>query len=145
MDTLIAELVDVKEELIREMPEMLLRLDSSANSITGKPGHPLTLRGDGTIVDEGLEILLVLALKHHFKLLPASAAVISLLCIDVKGPQVIYNPGVEELPVLQLMGELKLNVGTSQWVLGQDVMLLEEEILEKQGETNLSVWGLVRI
>ena len=52
MDTLIGELADIREEFIPEVPEMLLRLYCSTDSIRGKPGHPLTLQGDGPIVDE---------------------------------------------------------------------------------------------
>ena len=53
MDTLIRELADVREELILEVPEMLLRLNSCHNSIIGELGCPLTLQGDGAIVYEG--------------------------------------------------------------------------------------------
>ena len=42
MDTLTGELVDIREEVIPEVPEMLLRLDSSTSSIKGKLGHSLT-------------------------------------------------------------------------------------------------------
>ena len=55
--------MDIGEELILEVSEMLLRLDTSINSIKGKLGHPLTLQGDGAIVYEGLESLPVLPLK----------------------------------------------------------------------------------
>ena len=57
MNTLIGELADIGKELIPEMLEMLLRLDSSASCIKGKLGHPLTLWGDGPIVNERLEPL----------------------------------------------------------------------------------------
>ena len=53
----------------------------------------------------------VFALKHHFKLLPASVVVISFLSINVEGFQVIYGPGVEDFPVLQLMGGIKVEFG----------------------------------
>ena len=42
MDTLIGELEDIREEFVPEVPEMLLRLDSSPNSIKGKLVYPLT-------------------------------------------------------------------------------------------------------
>ena len=58
-----------------------LDLESGANSIKGKLGDPLTLKGDGPIVNEGLESLSVFILKHHYKLLPASVAVISFLSV----------------------------------------------------------------
>ena len=57
------------------------------------------------------------ALEHHFKLLPASVAVISFLSINVEGIQVMYSPGIEHFQVFQLMGELELNFGASQWEL----------------------------
>ena len=82
------------------MPEMFLGLDSSADNIKGKPGCPLTLWGDGPIVDKGLESLPVFTLKYHFKLLSAIAAVISFFGINVEGLQIIYGPGVEDFPVL---------------------------------------------
>ena len=69
MDTLIRELADVREKLIPEVPEMLLRLNSCSSCIKGKPGHPLTFLGDSAIVYEGLECLSVFTLKHHLKLL----------------------------------------------------------------------------
>ena len=94
------------EEIILEMPEMFLRLNSCSNSIKGKPRCPLTLQGDGSIVYGGLESLSVFTLKHHLKLLPASLVVISFLGINVKGLQVLYNPGIEDFPVLGLVGEL---------------------------------------
>ena len=61
--------------------------------------HLLALLSDGTIVDEGLESLLVFALKHHFKQLPASL-VIGFFSIDVEGLQVIYHSGIEGSQVL---------------------------------------------
>ena len=75
---------------------MLLRLNSCHNSIIGELGCPLTLQGDGAIVYEGLESLLVFALKDHFKLLLFSAAVVSFLIINVEGFQVICIPGIED-------------------------------------------------
>ena len=55
--------MDVREEFIPEVPEMLLRLDSSANSIKGEQECLLTLWGNGPIVSEGLESLPVFALE----------------------------------------------------------------------------------
>ena len=100
MDTNIMELGDVGEEFIPERPEMLLRLNSCPHSIKGKLGHLLTICGDGTIVNEGLESLSIFTLEHHLKLLPACVAVISFISINVKGFQVIYSPGVEDFPIL---------------------------------------------
>ena len=70
-------------------------------------------------------------------------AVISFFGINVEGLQVIYGPIVEDFLCSQQMGELKLNLGASQWVFGCDAMLLAEGILGKQGGTNFSKWGLV--
>ena len=64
----------------------------------------LQLWGNGAIINEGLESLLVFTLRHHFKLLPASVVAISFLGNDVEGFQVIYSPGIEDFPVLQLVG-----------------------------------------
>ena len=50
MDTLVRELANIGEELIPEVPEMLLGCDSSADSIKGKPEFSLALWGDGAIV-----------------------------------------------------------------------------------------------
>ena len=88
----------------------------------------------------GLESLSIFALKHHLKLLPFCALVISFFGIDVGGFQVAKIPDIEDFPVLQLMGKLKLNLQASQWIVA---ILLAEGILGKQGETNLSEWGLV--
>ena len=54
MDTIIRELVVIREDLIPEVPEMFLRLDGCLNSIRSKLGHHLSLWGDGAIVYEGL-------------------------------------------------------------------------------------------
>ena len=43
MDALIGKLADISDEFIPEVPEMLLRLYCSTDSIKAKPGHPLTL------------------------------------------------------------------------------------------------------
>ena len=87
------------DTLIR-VPEMLLSLDSSADRIKGKLVHPPTLWGNGAIINEELESLPVFALEHHFKLLPASAAVISFFGINVEGLQLIFSPGIEDCSVL---------------------------------------------
>ena len=76
----------------------------STSSVKGKPGHHLTLWGDGPILSEGLESLSIYALKHHFKLLPPSVAVISFFGINVKGLQVVNDPSIEDFPVLGLVG-----------------------------------------
>ena len=60
------------------------------------PGYSLTLWGNDTIVNEGMESLLGLALKHHFKLFPPCFAFVSFLGIDVEGFQVISGPGIED-------------------------------------------------
>ena len=78
MDTLIRDLVDIREEFIPKMLEMLLRLDSCTNSIKDKLGHPLTLQVDGPIVNEGLKSLSIFTLKLHHQLLTACVAVISI-------------------------------------------------------------------
>ena len=120
MDTLTGELQDIREEFILAVPEMLLGLHNSTDSIKGKPGHPLTLHGVGPIVDEGLEGLSIFALDH-LKLLPVCMLVISFISIDVKDFGVVKSPGVEDLPVLQLMGELKFNLRVfpaRDWVKG---------------------------
>ena len=119
MDTLNRELVDIREEFIPEMPEMLLGVDSSTNRIKGKLGCPLTFWGDGPIVDEEVKTLSIFALKHHFKLLQASALVISFIGVDVKGFQVVKSPGVEDPPVLLLIRGIKIefrNFPAGVWV-----------------------------
>ena len=94
MDTLVREVADIREEFILEMPEMFLGLNSCPNSIKGRLGHPPDSLGDGAIV-YGLEILSSSS-NINLKLLPASAAVISFLSIDVEGFQVIYSPGTHD-------------------------------------------------
>ena len=100
MDTLIGELADIREEFIPGVPEMLLGLHCSADSIKGKLGYPLTLWGNGPIVNETLDSLSIFTLKHHLQLLPASAPVISLISINCEDLQVIKSPGIEDFPVL---------------------------------------------
>ena len=100
MDTLAGELEDIREESIPKMPEILLRLDNGTNSIKGKLVHPLTLTGNGPIVDEGLKSLSIFTLKHHLQLLPTCVVVNSLIRIDFEDFQVIGRPGVEDFPVL---------------------------------------------
>ena len=120
---------------------MLLRLDSCPDDIKGKLVCPLSLLGDGAIVYEGLDILLVLALEHHLKLLPVSVAVISFLGINVEGFQVIYGPGIEDFPVLWMMGGLKLNLGVSQQEFWWNAMLVGKGIVVEYGGSCLGVWG----
>ena len=122
MDTLIRELADIREKLIPEMPEMLLGFDNNANSIKSILGHLLVLQSDGLLVDKGLESLSIFTLKHHLQLLPACVQVISLISIDVKGFKVVKHTGIEDFSVLQLMGELKLNLGASQQLLGWEAI-----------------------
>ena len=100
MDTLIGGLLDIGGEFILEVPEMLLRLDSSTDSIKGKLGCPLTLQHGGPIVNEGLESFSIFALKHHLTPFPACVLVISFISINVKGFQVVKSPGAEDFPVL---------------------------------------------
>ena len=91
---------------------MLLGLYHSTDGIKGKLGCILTLLSDGHIVYEGLESLSIYALKHHVELLPAKAAVISPLNINVKGFPVVDSPGIEHFPVLRLMGGIKMEGGS---------------------------------
>ena len=86
------------------MPEMVFGLHNSGNGIYHTPGGLLVFRGDGLIVQECLEGLLVFALKHHFELFPTSLGLIGLLCINVEGFQVVKGYGVEGLTVLHLLG-----------------------------------------
>ena len=95
------------------MPEIILTLYCATDGIKGKLEHPLTLRGDGPIVYEGLGSLSVFTLEHHAELLPPSVAAVSLLRVNVKGLWEVKIPGIEHYPTLRLMGELKLNVGAS--------------------------------
>ena len=57
MDILIGELMNVREKLILEVPEMLLGFNSCANSIKGILGCLLVFCSDGPIVNKGLESL----------------------------------------------------------------------------------------
>ena len=118
MDTLIGELADIREKLIPKVPEMLLGFDSHSSSIKGIPGHLLMLQSDGPIVNKGLESLSILTLKYHLQLLPACAPVISFISIDVKGFQVVMHPVVEDFPVLQLIGGIKVEFGSFPAVIG---------------------------
>ena len=142
MDTLIRELADVREELIPEVPEMLFGLNICPSSIKGKPGHPLTLWGDGAIVYEGHASPSVFVLKHHHELFPASIVVISFLSVDVEGFQVIYSPGIEDVPVLQLMVGVKVELmGFLAGVWTGCLLVGKGIVVEYQG-TCLGVWGL---
>ena len=118
MDTLIGKLVDIREKLIPEMSEMLLSFDSCLDSIKGNKGYLLMLQGNGSIVDKGLDSLSIFTLKHHLQLLPSCVPVVSIISIDVKSFHVVKWPGIENIPVLQVMGELKLILGASQQLLG---------------------------
>ena len=60
--------------------------------------------------------------------MPAHALVISLISVDVKGFQVVKYPGVEDFPVLWLMGELKLNLGASQQLMGQEAIAKQDKL-----------------
>ena len=100
MDMLDGELANTGKEFIPKMPEMLLGLYCSSNSIKGKLGHSLTPHSNGPIVDEGLESLLIFTLKHHLQLLSAHVPVISLISTNVKGFQVLKGPGLEDFLVL---------------------------------------------
>ena len=110
MDTLIWELVDIGEKVILKMPEMLLGFNSYANSVKGIARHLLVFQGNGPIVDEGLQSL-IFTLRHHLQLMPACVPVISLISVDVEGFQVVKCPGVEDFPVLWLMGGIKVKFG----------------------------------
>ena len=85
MDAFIKVLAHIWQELILEVTEVVLRLNDSAKGILHSPGGLLMLRGDGLIVQEGLEHLAVFALKHHFELLPACPGIIRLFSINVGG------------------------------------------------------------
>ena len=52
------------------------------------------------IVDECLESLSVITLKHQLELLPTFVVVIRLVKLNVKGVQVIKGPYIEAFPVL---------------------------------------------
>ena len=100
------------------MPEMLLNFDSCAYSIKGIMGHLLMLQGVGLIVSKGLESLSIFTLKHHLQLKPAHVLVFSHISVDVKGFQVVKHPGVEDFPVLQLMGQIEVEFGSFPAVTG---------------------------
>ena len=87
MDTLTGELADIREKLIPKMPDILIGFYISAEGIKGFLGQFLVLWGYAPIVDEGLESLSIIALKHHLLLL--LACTLSLIGIDVKGFQVV--------------------------------------------------------
>ena len=55
---------------------------------------------DGQTVNQGLEDLPVIVLKHHIQLLPASLCGVSFFCFDVEGLQEVNGPGIEHFPVL---------------------------------------------
>ena len=67
------------------MLEVVFGLHGGCSNIKHLLEHLLALWGDGTIVDEGLEGLLVFTLEHHFKLFLASLEVISFYGTDVEG------------------------------------------------------------
>ena len=97
---LIRPLVHIWEELVLEVPEVVFRFDGSCYGILYLLGGLLVLLGNGAIVNQNLQGLLVFALKHHFQLLPASLHGVSFFGIDVEGLQEVSVPGVESLPVL---------------------------------------------
>ena len=134
MATLIRELVDIGEKLIPKMPDMLLDFDSPADSIKGITVHLLMLQDDGPIVNKGLESLSIFTLKNHLQPMPAHVLIISLISIDVEGFQIVRHPGAEDFSFLQLMGELKLNLGASQQLLGQEAIAKWGK-LGKHGQT----------
>ena len=70
------------------------------------------LQDDGPVVVQSLEGLPVFSLKHHLQLLPASLHGVSLFGIDVEGLQEVDGPGVENLPVLQLLGGHEAKFGS---------------------------------
>ena len=62
--------------------------------------------------NEGLESHSIFAFEHHADLLPTSAAVISLLSVNVEGFQEVESPGIELFPVLRLMQEIEMEEGS---------------------------------
>ena len=108
IDTLTGELADIREKLVPKVPEMLISFNSCADSIKGILGHLLVLWGEGPIVMRDCQSLSIFTLEHHLQLAPASMAVISLISIDVKGFQVARRPGVEDFPVLWLIGRIEI-------------------------------------
>ena len=70
----------------------------------------MTLQGNCAIVHEGLDRLPVFALEHHIQVFPSGFSVINFFCINFEGFQVIYASGVDDFPVLQLLGGVKVEI-----------------------------------
>ena len=100
VDAFIKLLVHIQEELISEVPEVVIRYDGHCSDIQYLPGCLLLLLGDGPFVNQGLESLPVVTLKHHLQLLLASLHGVSFFGIDVKGLQEVNGPGIKHFPVL---------------------------------------------
>ena len=69
------------------------------------------LQGHGAIVNQGLESLSVIALKHKLDLFLTFVVVIRLFKLNVKGIQAIKGPGIEGFPVLWLINWIKMESG----------------------------------
>ena len=65
-----------------------------------------------------LESISIFALKHELELLPTLMAIVSMVRLNAQGIQIIRSPGVEAFQSSDLLGELKWNVGASQWLFG---------------------------
>ena len=87
------------------------------------PGYFHTLLCYGTIVYERPESLSIITLKHDLQLLPAFAAVISLIGLNVKDIQVIKCPGVEGFQSTDWFMELKWKLGASQQLFGWEAII----------------------
>ena len=118
---------------------MLLNFGSHANSIKGMPGHCLLLWSVGPIVNKGLESESILTFKHHLQLLPACAPVISL-----KDFQVVKCPGIEDFPVLQMMGGIKVEFWSFLVVIGVRGIAKQRKAGELQGNY-LTDWRTRRV
>ena len=107
MNTLNREPADIRQKLFLEVPEMLPRVHCITNGIKSKPGHLLTLQGDGPIVYEGLEAFLSLPsniLWSCFQpVLQSSASSVSM-----QGLQGSQWPCIDYFPVLRLMGRVEI-------------------------------------
>ena len=114
VDTFIGPLVHIQLELMSEVLEMLLGLDSCCNGIQHLLACLLLLLTDGPVVNQILECLPIFTLKHHFQLFPTCLHGICFFGIDVEGFQEFNGLGENTFHSSHCCEEEKLNLGTCQ-------------------------------
>ena len=80
------------------MPELFVLLNWYLYCFKGMGRGDLVLWGDCVVVQETLESLPVLTLKHHFYLVPASLGFICFVRVYIQGFYVVYYSNVKLLP-----------------------------------------------